>query len=78
MYRETRVTTSNQTQVPAELRAKHKLEPGDVVVWEEEDDGTLRVRFRRRRALADLAGSADGLPFKDSVAAKKWAQTGGR
>lgn len=76
MYRETRVTTSNQTQVPAELRAKHKLEAGDVVIWEEEDDGSLRVTFRKRRTLKDIEGLLDGADLPDAVTAKKNAQMG--
>lgn len=45
---ETRVTTSDQTQVPAALRAHHGLAAGDIVVWEEEAGGALRVTFRKR------------------------------
>lgn len=48
MRRETRVTTCCQTQVPADLRAHHQLEPGDVVVWEQGPEGALRVSFRKR------------------------------
>lgn len=76
MYRETRVTASNQTQVPAELRTKHKLGPGDVVVWEEAPDGTLTVRFRRRYSLTDITGLVRGGPRSDAVDLKKRAQRG--
>lgn len=71
---ETKVTESNQTQVPAGLRAKHGIGPGDLVVWEETAKGEVRVRFRRRYTLADLVGIAPGAGGGDSVAAKKRAQ----
>lgn len=75
---ETKVTDSNQTQVPAPVRARHGVRPGDVVVWEETETGEIRVRFRRRKRLEDLVGIAPGAALGDAVAAKKRAQRGGR
>jgi bifunctional DNA-binding transcriptional regulator/antitoxin component of YhaV-PrlF toxin-antitoxin module len=74
---QTRVTKANQTQVPAELRARYQIGPGDVVVWEETSHG-IQVRFRPRRTLRDLIGIAPGIAGGDSVAAKKRAQRGQR
>lgn len=74
MATETKVTDSNQTQVPASLRAKHNVAPGDLVVWEENESGEIRVRFRSRQKLRDLVGIAPGAARGDSVAAKRRAQ----
>lgn len=76
MAAETKVTDAHQTQVPAALRHKFGVEPGDVVVWEETADGEVRVRFRKRRTLWDLVDLAPGAGQGDAVEAKKKAQRG--
>ncbi len=74
MCPETKVTDANQTQVPAELRAKFGVGPGDVLVWEETAAGEVRVRFRRRHKLPDLVGAFHGGGRTDAVQDKKRAQ----
>lgn len=73
---ETKVTEANQTQVPADIRAKFGVEPGDLLVWEESDQGDVRVRFRHRRELGDLVGLIHGGRGGDAVRDKKRAQRG--
>jgi bifunctional DNA-binding transcriptional regulator/antitoxin component of YhaV-PrlF toxin-antitoxin module len=74
------VTEANQTQVPAEIRARFGVSPGDVLVWEETPGGELRVRFRRKHRLQDLVGLAGKYPPRssehdfDAVRDKKRAQ----
>jgi len=75
--RETVITAANQTQVPADLRAKYRLGPGDVVVWEEEAGGVV-VRFRPRHRPEDLVGAFGGGRGGNAVADKKRAQRAGR
>jgi AbrB family looped-hinge helix DNA binding protein len=77
MCPQTKVTDANQTQVPAELRSKFGVRPGDVLVWEEMPDGEIRVRFRRRRTLEDLVGLIDRGKGGDAVRDKKRAQRRG-
>ena len=77
---ETRLTEANQTQVPAQFRARFGLGPGDVVVWEEVD-GEIHIRFRKRYRLEDLVGAFESHPKTgelrpDAVADKKRAQRG--
>lgn len=74
MSPETRVTEANQTQVPAVLRTKYGVGPGDVLVWEETADGEVRVRFRHRHKLEDLVGLVKGSRGGDAVRDKKRAQ----
>jgi bifunctional DNA-binding transcriptional regulator/antitoxin component of YhaV-PrlF toxin-antitoxin module len=74
MCPETKVTEANQTQVPAALRAKYGVGPGDVLVWEETADGEVRVRFRRRRTLEDLVGMVRDSRGGDALRDKKRAQ----
>lgn len=76
MPAETKVTDAHQTQVPAALRHRFGVEPGDIVVWEETADGEVRVRFRRRKRLRDIVGIAPGAGRGDAVKAKKRAQRG--
>lgn len=81
MCPESKVTDANQTQVPAEVRARYGVSPGDVMVWEETPDGELRVRFRRKYKLEDLAGLVGKYPSRskgpfDAVRDKKRAQRG--
>ncbi len=41
----TRVTDKGQTTIPKPLREKYGIEPGDEVVWVEDEDGiTLRKK----------------------------------
>lgn len=74
MQVETKVTDANQTQVPAQIRSKHHVGPGDLVVWEEMPDGSLKVFFRRRHTLRDMVGFARGAAQGNSVEAKRDAQ----
>jgi AbrB family looped-hinge helix DNA binding protein len=74
MCPETKVTEANQTQVPAELRARFGVGPGDLLVWEETADGEVRVRFRHRHELKDLVGLVARGRGGDSVRDKKRAQ----
>ena len=46
-----RITSKGQTTIPRAVREKLSLRPGDVIVYEIEDDG---VRLRKQRPL-DLA-----------------------
>jgi len=76
MCPETKVTEANQTQVPAELRSKYGVGPGDVLVWEETADGEIRVRFRHRHTLEGLVGLVRSGRAGDAVRDKKRAQRG--
>ena len=52
----TRVTDKGQTTIPKALREKYGIEPGDEVVWTEDEDGIHVVRADRtdgRGMLAD-------------------------
>lgn len=51
MQTTSRITSKGQTTIPREVREKLSLRPGDVIVYEIEDDG---VRLRKQRPL-DLA-----------------------
>lgn len=76
MSPESKVTDANQTQVPAEVRARYGVSPGDIVVWDVTPDGELRVRFRRKYQLKDLVGLIKGGTGGDAVVDKKRAQRG--
>jgi antitoxin PrlF len=39
-----RLTTKGQATVPLPIRRKLNLEPGDTVIFEESDAGTVRIR----------------------------------
>ncbi len=76
MSTETKVTDANQTQVPAVLRRKYGVEPGDAVVWEETEEGEIRVRFRKRHEPEDLVGAFSGGRGGDALEDKDRAQRG--
>lgn len=40
----TRLTKKFQTTIPREIRLKKGLEPGDIVEWVLNDDGTITLR----------------------------------
>ncbi len=39
-----RLTSKSQATVPAAVRKRLNLKPGDIVVFEESDGGTVRIR----------------------------------
>jgi len=45
---ESRVTTSYQITIPADVRAVVGIKPGETVTVEPADEGTLVIRLRRR------------------------------
>lgn len=55
MMPETKLTTSHMTAVPAEMRRRHGLKPGDVVEWFDFGDRLfLRPRRKQRRKFSEL------------------------
>ncbi|TXF09824.1 AbrB/MazE/SpoVT family DNA-binding domain-containing protein [Pelomicrobium methylotrophicum] len=39
-----KITSKGQTTIPAAVRAALRIQPGDLIVWETEPDGSARVR----------------------------------
>ncbi len=64
---ETKVSDRGMVTIPAALRQRADIEPGDKLRWEVTDDGELRVEVRRQRygafedddLKADLGGDGD-------------------
>lgn len=52
MSESTRVTDKGQTTIPKRLREKHGIEPGDEVVWIDEDDTIVL----KKRTLSEGRG----------------------
>jgi AbrB family looped-hinge helix DNA binding protein len=51
----TRVTDKGQTTIPKPLREKYGIEPGDEVVWVEDEDGIRVARADRTEGRGMLA-----------------------
>ena len=73
--RETRISRGNQVVVPASIRRSHGLDPGDILVWEDQGDD-IRVVPRKRLTRADIAGFV-AFPG-DAVELKRRVQRGGK
>lgn len=73
MLSETKVSSKYQTVVPSKVRKQYDVEPGDILEWEEADEGVL-VKFRKRRTLKDIIGIIS-VP-SDAVELKKKIQRG--
>lgn len=73
MLSETVISKGYQTVVPARIRKTHKILPGDVLEWTENEKGIL-VQVRKKRTLKDIIGlvKAEG----DAVESKKSLQKG--
>ena len=54
----TKVYEGNQTVIPAHLRKKYNIEPDDIVEWYEED-GEIKVQFRKKVKLEDVIVSVN-------------------
>lgn len=66
---ETTVTDHGGSTVPAELRDRLDIEPGDKLRWQLKDDGTLTVEVKRQRegTFEDFGPFDSGSPI-DSAA----------
>ena len=73
MLSETLISKGYQTVVPAKIRKAHKIMPGDVLEWSDNEKGII-VRPRKKRTLNDIIGlvKTEG----DAVESKKQAQKG--
>lgn len=73
MLSETIISKGYQTVVPARIRKTHKITPGDILEWAENEKGIL-VQVRKKRTLKDIIGlvKAEG----DAVKSKKSIQRG--
>lgn len=56
---ETIVYKTNQTTIPSFFRKKHNVSPNDIVEWNEEEDGTIIVNFRKKVKIDDACGFID-------------------
>lgn len=64
-----KVTSKGQTTIPADVRAALHVEPGDLLAWEVQDDGSARIRRVQpldleylkavEETLCEWGGSAD-------------------
>ena len=75
MEYETKISKGYQVVVPAKLRKKYCLIPGDRLLWEDRK-GELRVRIRKRLTWKDIAGMVAGEKRTNAVELKKKAQRG--
>ncbi|CEL24518.1 hypothetical protein MB9_0877 [Methanobacterium formicicum] len=74
MMTETKISKGFQTVVPAEIRKKFKVGPGDVLEWIPTENG-VELKFRKKVIIEDILGMVEG-PETDAVKLKKKAQRG--
>lgn len=46
---ETRISDRGMVTIPASIRRRLDIEPGDAIQWEVDDEGNLRVEVVRKR-----------------------------
>ena len=73
MLNETVISKGYQTVVPAKIRKAHKIVPGDVLEWIDNEKG-ITVQPRKKRTLKDIIGLVKG--DGDAVETKKRVQKG--
>ncbi len=69
----TKISKGYQVVVPAEVREKFGLEPGDILLWEKKNREVV-VKPRKRARLEDITGIIS--VKADAVKLKKKAQRG--
>ncbi|MFH1773801.1 MAG: AbrB/MazE/SpoVT family DNA-binding domain-containing protein [Methanobacteriota archaeon] len=69
----TKISKGYQVVVPAEVREKFGLEPGDMLLWEKKNDEVV-VKPRKRARLEDIMGIIS--VKANAVELKKKAQRG--
>lgn len=65
MCETTRVTDKGQTTIPKPLREKYGIEPGDEVVWVEDDDG---IMLRKKGGLPNYGAAAKDMTEEEARA----------
>jgi AbrB family looped-hinge helix DNA binding protein len=72
---ETKISKGFQTVVPSEIRKKFNVGPGDVMEWISTKEG-VKIRFRKKLSLLDIAGIGETEEKTNAVELKKRAQRG--
>ena len=73
MTSQTKISDGYSTVLPAEIRKKLNLTPGDVLQWNIEDENII-IKPRKRVSLTDICGSIS--IGGDAVEEKKKVQSG--
>jgi AbrB family looped-hinge helix DNA binding protein len=74
MTYKTKISKGFQTVVPAEIRKKFKVGPGDQLEWIL-SDGEVKLKFRKKVSLDDVLGIID-VHETDAVELKRRLQRG--
>jgi len=72
----TKIYKGFQTVIPSEIRNKLKLEVDDMVEWFMDENGSIRVNFRKRSNFEDIIGIGRTEYKTDSVKLKKRTSKG--
>lgn len=73
MTSQTKISDGYSTVLPAEIRKKLNLTPGDVLQWNIEDENII-IKPRKRISLTDICGSIS--IGGDALEEKKKVQSG--
>ncbi|MDI9437000.1 MAG: AbrB/MazE/SpoVT family DNA-binding domain-containing protein [Euryarchaeota archaeon] len=71
---QTKISKGFQTVVPARIRKRFQVGPGDIMEWIPTGDG-VELKFRKKVAIDDVLGMVEE-PETDAVELKKKAQMG--
>ena len=73
MLSKSKISNSNSTSIPAQIRHKFNISPGDILLWDIKNDKII-LEHRKKITLNDIDGiiSVGG----DAVKSKKKSQSG--
>jgi AbrB family looped-hinge helix DNA binding protein len=74
----TKVYNNNQTSIPSEIRKKFNIVADDMVEWIADDNGEIKVIFRKKSKLTDIVGLVTSPQPIDSVKLQKKVDRGRR
>ncbi|WP_286475683.1 AbrB/MazE/SpoVT family DNA-binding domain-containing protein [Methanobacterium sp. CWC-01] len=74
MISQTKISNGFQTVVPARIRKRFHVGPGDIMEWILTEDG-VELKFRKKVTMDDILGMVEE-PETDAVELKKKAQRG--
>lgn len=72
----TKVFYNNQTAIPSEIREKFNVVPDDIVEWFEDENGEIKVNFRKKSKLNDIVSIVTSKKPIDSVKLQKRIEYG--
>lgn len=56
IYTNSKINKNNQISIPSEIRKMFDVKADDIVEWRVDDDGEIKLKFRKKVTFDDVRG----------------------